>query len=121
MGFGDAIASVFGNYATFSGRAPRSEFWYWALFNFIASIVAVGVDTMAFSESLFSPASSILALGLLLPNISVGVRRLHDIGRTGWWFLIAFTIVGVILLLVWACQKGTTGPNGYGQDPIRVL
>jgi uncharacterized membrane protein YhaH (DUF805 family) len=121
MGFGDAIASVLGHYATFSGRAPRSEFWYWALFNFIVSIVAVGVDTMIFSESEFSPVASILALGLLLPNISVGIRRLHDIGRTGWWFLIAFTGIGVILLLVWACMKGTTGPNGYGQDPIRVV
>jgi uncharacterized membrane protein YhaH (DUF805 family) len=120
MGFGDAIASVLGNYATFSGRAARSEFWFWALFNFIAAIVAMAADMMIFSESEFSPVSSLLALGLLLPNIAVGVRRLHDIGRTGWWFLIAFTIIGGILLLVWACQKGTTGPNAYGHDPLGV-
>lgn len=118
MGFVDAVASGFGNYATFSGRASRSEFWFWALFNFIAMIVASGADMMVFSESAFSPASSLLALGLLLPNIAVGVRRLHDIGRTGWWFLIAFTIIGGILLLIWACQKGTTGPNAYGHDPL---
>jgi uncharacterized membrane protein YhaH (DUF805 family) len=121
MGFGEAISSVLRNYATFSGRAPRSEYWYWALFFFIVSIVAMAIDMTLFSESGFSPLGTALSLGLLLPNISASVRRLHDIGRTGWWFLIAFTVIGVILLLVWACTKGTTGPNGYGQDPIRVL
>jgi uncharacterized membrane protein YhaH (DUF805 family) len=121
MGFGEAISSVLKNYATFSGRAPRSEYWYWALFFFIASIVATAIDMMLFSESGYSPLTTVLSLGLLVPNISVAVRRLHDIGRTGWWFLIAFTVIGIILLLVWACTKGTTGPNGYGQDPIRVL
>ena len=121
MGFGEAISSVLQNYATFSGRAPRSEYWYWALFLFIISIVAMTIDAMLFSESVYSPLNAILSLGLLLPNISVSVRRLHDIDRTGWWFLIAFTIIGLIPLLIWACTKGTTGPNSYGQDPIRTL
>jgi uncharacterized membrane protein YhaH (DUF805 family) len=121
MGFGEAVSSVLRNYATFSGRAPRSEYWYWALFILIASIVAMAVDTMLFSESEYGPVGMIMSLGLLIPNISVAVRRLHDIDRTGWWVLIAFTIIGIILLIVWACTKGTTGPNGYGQDPIRVL
>lgn len=117
MGFGQAISSVLSNYVTFSGRAPRSEFWYWALFNLIVSVIASAVDMITG----FGFLSLIVSLGLLLPNISVGVRRLHDIGRTGWWFLIAFTGIGVILLLVWACFKGTDGPNGYGPDPIRVF
>jgi len=121
MGFGEAVSSVLKNYATFSGRAPRSEYWYWALFILILSIAAMAIDAMLFSESGYSPVGLVVSLGLLIPNISVAVRRLHDIGRTGWWFLIAFTIIGVILLIIWACTKGTDGPNGYGQDPIRTL
>ena len=120
MGFGEAISSVLGNYVTFSGRASRSEYWYWALFLFIISILAMAIDLTVFPESGLNPVGMVVSLGLLLPNISVSVRRLHDIGRTGWWFLIAFTIIGAILLIVWACTKGTAGPNGYGQDPIRV-
>lgn len=114
MNFGQAISSVLGNYVTFSGRAPRSEFWYWALFNFVVSIVATVLDMVIGLGFL----GLIVSLGLLLPNISVGIRRLHDIDRTGWWVLIAFTGVGAILLLVWACMKGTDGANGYGPDPI---
>ena len=121
MGFGDAISSVLKNYATFSGRAPRSEYWYWAFFILILSIVPMAIDTMLFSESGYSPVGLLVSLGLLIPNISVAVRRLHDIDRTGWWFLIAFTIIGIILLIVWACTKGTDGTNGYGQDPLRTL
>jgi uncharacterized membrane protein YhaH (DUF805 family) len=120
MSFGEAISSVLRNYATFSGRAPRSEYWYWAFFLLIVSVIAMAVDLMVFAESGYNPVGMAVSLGLLLPNISVAVRRLHDIGRTGWWFLIAFTIIGIILLIVWACTKGTAGPNGYGQDPIRV-
>jgi uncharacterized membrane protein YhaH (DUF805 family) len=121
MSFGDAISSVLRNYATFSGRAPRSEYWYWALFILIVSVIAMAIDLMVFSASGYNPVGTVVSLGLLLPNISVAVRRLHDIDRTGWWFLIAFTIIGIILLIVWACQKGTAGPNSYGQDPIRVF
>ena len=107
--------------ASQSGRAPRSEFWYWNFFLLIVSIVAMAIDAMLFSESGYSPLDMVVSLGLLIPNISVAVRRLHDIDRTGWWFLIAFTIIGIILLIVWACTKGTDGPNGYGQDPIRQV
>jgi uncharacterized membrane protein YhaH (DUF805 family) len=121
MSFGEAISSVFRNYVTFSGRAPRSEFWYWALFNLIVSVIAMVIDAMVLSDSGLGFLGLIVSLGLLLPNISVGVRRLHDIDRTGWWFLLALSGIGAILLIVWACFKGTDGPNGYGQDPIRVL
>ena len=115
MSFGEAISSVLRNYVAFSGRAPRSEFWYWALFNFIVSVIAMALDMVVGLGFL----GLIVSLGFLLPNISVAIRRLHDIDRTGWWCLIAFTGIGAILLLVWACMKGTDGPNGYGQDPIR--
>jgi len=55
---------------------------------------------------------------LLLPGIAVAARRLHDLDRTGWWLLIAFTGIGIILLIVWDCMKGTTGPNRFGADPL---
>jgi uncharacterized membrane protein YhaH (DUF805 family) len=60
----------------------------------------------------------IVGLGLVLPSLAVGIRRLHDGNRSGWWWLIAFTIIGVIVLLVWFVQKGTTGENRYGPDPL---
>jgi len=117
MNFTQAIQSGFGNYVTFSGRAPRSEYWYWALFTFVAQIVANVLDA-GIGMGL---VSGLLSLALLLPSIAVGVRRLHDIDRTGWWLLIAFTGIGIILLIVWACIKGTEGANRFGPDPLAGL
>jgi uncharacterized membrane protein YhaH (DUF805 family) len=114
MNFAEAIASGLSHYVTFKGRAPRSEFWFWYLFVFILSIVGGVLDLMLEMQIV----GSIIALGLLLPGISMNIRRLHDIDRSGWWCLIAFTGIGVILLLVWACMKGTTGSNSYGPDPL---
>jgi uncharacterized membrane protein YhaH (DUF805 family) len=55
---------------------------------------------------------------LFLPGLAVGIRRLHDIDRSGWWVLITLTIIGIILLLVWACMRGTPGSNRFGTDPL---
>jgi uncharacterized membrane protein YhaH (DUF805 family) len=119
MSFTEAIASVFRNYATFSGRAPRSEYWYFALFAFLVCVATSIVDMLLFPIwTNFSPLNSLASLALLLPSIAVGVRRLHDIDRTGWWVLIAFTIIGLFLLLFWACVRGTPGPNRFGPDPL---
>jgi uncharacterized membrane protein YhaH (DUF805 family) len=120
MGFGEAIASVLKNYINFSGRAPRSEYWFWTLFLLIIGIVAAVIDAVAFpgSSGGDGPVSLIVTLGLLLPNISVSIRRLHDIDRTGWWALLALTIIGIILLIIWACMKGNEGPNRFGPDPL---
>ena len=114
MNFQQAITSGFQNYVTFSGRAARSEFWYWTLFAFLANIAATIVDLMLGLDFI----GIIVSLGLLLPGIAVAARRLHDIDRTGWWLLIVFTGIGIILLIVWDCTKGTTGPNQYGPDPL---
>jgi uncharacterized membrane protein YhaH (DUF805 family) len=114
MNFAEAIASGLSHYFTFSGRASRSEFWFWYLFVFILSIVG-GVLDLMLDMQVVGP---IISLGLLLPGISMNIRRLHDIDRSGWWCLIAFTGIGVILLLVWACMKGTAGTNHYGSDPL---
>ncbi len=121
MGFGDAITSVLRNYITFTGRAPRSEYWFWVLFVLIVSIVASILDAAIFPWSSVGsgPVSLIVTFGLLLPNISVSIRRLHDIDRTGWWLLIGLIpLIGIIVLLVWACTKGTPGPNRFGPDPL---
>jgi uncharacterized membrane protein YhaH (DUF805 family) len=118
MNFQQAIASGFRNYATFSGRACRSEYWYWVLLAVIGGIATGVIDRALFSESEVSPLNSLFNLALFLPSLAVGIRRLHDIDRTGWWWLIALTVVGLILLVIWACVKGTAGPNRFGPDPL---
>lgn len=103
---------TFAQYATFSGRARRTEYWYFALINTIASIAIM----IAFGED--SAASLVFALVLFLPNIAVGARRLHDIGRTGWWQLIILVpIIGWIVMIVFGATNGQVGDNQYGPDP----
>jgi uncharacterized membrane protein YhaH (DUF805 family) len=106
---------------TFPGRAARSEYWYWVLFGFIVAVVAAILDGTIFPFSATGPIEAITSLVLLLPGIAMSVRRLHDIDRSGWWVLITFTVIGVILLLVWACFKGTAGPNRFGPDPLTTV
>jgi uncharacterized membrane protein YhaH (DUF805 family) len=118
MGFGEAIRSGFNNYVGFSGRAPRSEYWYWTLFVILVSIVTGILDVAIFPFQHLSPLNTIANIILLLPGIAVGVRRLHDMDHTGWWLLIALTGVGGLVLLIWFCFKGTEGPNRFGQDPL---
>ena len=134
MTFIDAVRSGFSNYVTFSGRARRSEFWFWFLFAIIAGVVAAVLDSMLFPAMMdvqtemgdgvasFSaqggPISALVSLGLFLPGLAVAVRRLHDVDRSGWWFLLAFIpLIGIIVLIVWWCTEGTRGPNRFGPDP----
>lgn len=114
MSFSEAVRTCFSKYATFSGRAPRSEFWFFILFGIIVQLVGEIIDKA--SDSLI--VGAIIALVLLLPTIAVSVRRLHDIDRTGWWYLLVFTVILWILLLVWYCMRGTVGANRYGPDPL---
>jgi uncharacterized membrane protein YhaH (DUF805 family) len=123
---GDAIRSVLSQYATFSGRASRAEFWWWVLALLIASLV-VGVIDSALFPPLFGdpelgsggPLSAILGLGLLVPNLAVNARRLHDIDRTCWWQLIVLVpLVGALVLLFFFVQRGTPGPNRFGPVPV---
>jgi uncharacterized membrane protein YhaH (DUF805 family) len=118
MQFQDAIRSGFRNYATSSGRASRSEYWYWVLFAVLVAIASSIIDHGMFPLSSTGPIESLTSLILFLPGIAVSIRRLHDIDRTGWWFLIAFTIIGIIVLWIWACTRGTVGPNRFGPDPL---
>lgn len=122
MGFTDAIKSGFQKYIGFSGRAARSEYWYWVLFIVLLQIVAWLIDMtlFGFNTTGVNPIGSLLSLATLLPGLAVSVRRLHDIDRVGWWiFLALIPIVGAIVLIYWACLRGTVGANRFGPDPLQ--
>lgn len=118
MKFGEAIKSGFSKYITFSGRAPRSEYWFWTLFVILASIVTGVIDAAAFGDPQMRPFSGIVSLALVLPGIAVAVRRLHDVDHSGWWLLLYFTGIGALLLLFWAVQPSQTEENEYGPNPL---
>ena len=101
---------VLQNYATFGGRARRSEYWYFALFNVIISFVLGFIGGMMGTTVL----SNIYSLAVLIPSIAVGVRRMHDVGKSGWFLLIP------IYNLILAFTEGTKGENEYGADPKAV-
>ncbi|TFV46844.1 DUF805 domain-containing protein [Blastococcus sp. TF02A-35] len=110
----DAVRSVLTQYAGFSGRARRSEYWWFALFSFGVSVLASAIDAMIGA----SVVSLIVSLGLLIPSLAVGVRRLHDTNRSGWWLLIALVpLVGAIVLIVFFCTDSERGPNQWGPSP----
>ena len=118
MGFWQAVASGFSNYVNFSGRACRSEYWFWALFVVLVDIAAGIIDAALWTYAI----TSLVDLALFLPGLALAVRRLHDLDRSGWWFLLVFIpIVGLIILIVWACTKGTEGPNRFGTDRLAEL
>lgn len=118
MTFQQAIASGFRNYVNFAGRSVRSEFWYWTLFVWLVSISTIILDSALFPNVSGSPLNGVWTLATFLPGLAVWVRRLHDTNRSGWWLLIAFTIVGIVFLVVWACMRGTPGANRFGPDPL---
>ena len=121
MGMGEAVKSVFSQYATFSGRARRAEYWWFTLFNVIVSIV-ISVVELSLSDGsaeFGGPLSLIYSLAVLLPGVAVGVRRLHDVGRSGWWtFILLIPLVGVIMFIYWTTKLGDDGSNFYGPDPL---
>jgi uncharacterized membrane protein YhaH (DUF805 family) len=112
---------VLRKYVDFGGRARRKEYWMFVLFNVIISVVLVMVDLAlgTFSaERGMGLLGGIYSLGVLLPSLSVCVRRLHDTDRSGWWLLIAFVpCVGAFVLLYFLVDEGTRGSNHFGPDP----
>ena len=112
---------VLKKYAVFSGRARRTEYWMFTLFNIIISIVLGIIDAViggAGAEAGVGVLGSIYALAVLIPALAVSVRRLHDTDRSGWWLLIGLVpLVGAIVLLVFMVQDGTPGDNQHGPNP----
>ena len=122
MNFGQAIALGFSKYLDFTGRASRSEFWFWVLFAVIGAITTNTLDAAIFVyhngvSPLNSPLSNIFTIVALLPSLAVATRRLHDVDRTGWWMLLVFTGIGIIALLYWQGQEGTPNQNRFGPNP----
>jgi len=108
-------------YAVFSGRAQRSEFWYFVLFNIIVSVVLSLIDRIlgtTYGSAGAGILSSIYSLAVLIPSIAVAVRRLHDTDRSGWWILIGLIpIIGWIVLIVFYVKDSQPGENKYGLNP----
>jgi len=121
MDFMTAVRACFAKYVDFSGRARRSEYWYFALFSFLLGIVTSVIDAVlgtGYDDTTGGLVNSLGSLVLLLPSLAVAVRRLHDIGRSGWWFLLVLIpIIGWIVLIVWFCTDTKRGENKYGADP----
>lgn len=103
-------------YALFEGRSGRAEFWWYALANFLVSLV---LNALGYASPVFLVLSFIWWIALIIPSIAVGIRRLHDADNSGWFLLLAFLpILGAIILIVMFAQEGTSGPNDYGTDSL---
>ncbi|USH04619.1 DUF805 domain-containing protein [Grimontia kaedaensis] len=120
------LFAAFWNYAKFSGRARRREFWGFFLIQNIVLALCVGIDVAevgvyAFQLTDFYAAPLWFAV-TLIPFITVTVRRLHDINKSGWWWLVVVVpVVGPLVFLVFTLLRGTKGSNRYGCDPIGIF
>ena len=120
MDIQSSIKTCFKKYADFNGRASRSEYWWFQLFYIMVLIVAAIFDSFYIDNSqAMGPVELVSTLILLLPAFSVWARRLHDVGKSGWWMLIFLTIIGMIPLFIWNVSIGTKSKNKYG-PPIKL-
>tara|TARA_X000001036_G_C20437590_1_gene707906 strand:- start:315 stop:695 length:381 start_codon:yes stop_codon:yes gene_type:complete len=119
MTFGNAISTCFKKYGSINGRATRSEYWYWTLFVILVSIATLVLDVNFFGSTIddeFTPLNSIWTLVVFIPGITVTVRRFHDVNRSGWWILIAFTVIGLIPYFYWLVKRSDAGENSFGPN-----
>lgn len=136
MSFGESVSTCLGSkYADFSGRARRSEYWWFALFCLIVEAILVtmiisGISNLEFSATSLSVGDTtglfyiglvlgvIFCLAILIPSIAVAIRRLHDQDKSGaWWFINFVPYVGGLIFFILMVLEGTPGPNQYGPDP----
>ena len=127
MSFTDSIESVIRNFANFSDRASRSEYWWFQLFFVVALATADFIDVMMseLAEVPFSWFGTIAFFGLIIPNLAVTVRRLHDLGYSGWFILLVFipcvgSIIGLVILVFMAVE-GQSQINDYGTVPTNTI
>jgi uncharacterized membrane protein YhaH (DUF805 family) len=118
MPIASAITKGITHYADFSGRTTREDYWWFTtavvLTSFLSSFILISTGSSALAENL----SWFLTLACLIPSLSISVRRLHDINRSGWWLLLLFTIVGFPLIAYWAVKDSDPGANDYGPAPF---
>ena len=117
MNFTKSIEVCFKKFATFDGRAKKSEFWWFQLFCLIVELTGIIIDhLMGYDSGFFELVAYVI---VLLPSLAVGARRLHDTGRSGWWQLLYLTIIGIIVLIVWWVADGDKKKNKFG-NPIKL-
>lgn len=114
-GFLDWCIKCLKNYVNFSGRARRKEYWFFYLFQILIGFtLGLILAITGFSKDTIDIFSGLINLALFLPALAVSVRRLHDVGRSGWWWLIAFTIIGLIPLFIWTVTETKQEKNQWG-------
>ena len=127
MSFTDAVQNVLmNNYANWDGRASRSEYWWFFLFVFILQLIALPIDIIVLGYDIMDPGAIqivgvIAGIAFFFPSLCVGIRRLHDLGKSGWWNLLVFTIIGIIPLLIFMVMEGEEHPNQYGNVPTNTI
>ncbi len=127
MTLSEALRSCTRQFATFTGRARRSEFWWWTLAVTLTCLAASAVDSALFpyawlggplGTSDTDPTATLVGLAALLPTTAVTARRLHDIGRSGWWQLVLLIpLVGLVMTVVWGARPSDPGTNRFGPSP----
>ena len=123
VGFGEAFALFFKNFFVVSGRSSRGAYWWWMLWSVIIAIATTVFDWVLFAgllsmEELAAVGvfSNLFSLLTLIPGITLTIRRLHDVDRSGWLYLLVFTCIGIIPVFIWLVSAGTAGPNRFGPD-----
>ena len=118
MTFTESVTYCLTNYFNFSGRASRSEYWWFILACMIAGVIGAVVDAATGRQFV----ETLVSLGTIVPTLAAAARRLHDTDRSGWWQLLAFIpLIGWIVLIVWLATGGTPGVNRFGPQPGRAF
>jgi len=119
----ESVVSVLTNWKNFSGRASRSEFWYFALASAILGLIVGAIELATGLISIedpnaTGPLSAILNLLLAIPSIAVTSRRLQDYGYSGWWQLSYITVIGIFVVLIWCMLPAKEDENDWGKNPL---
>ena len=116
VSFAQSWILFFKNYANFSGRSSRSAYWFWILWSVIVTLSIEILRAGIGEAGIVYFIDFVWSLGILVPTVALAARRLHDVGRSGWWQLIAFTIIGIIPLFIWNVRVGDSETNKYGDN-----
>ena len=116
VSFEDSVRTGLAKYATFSGRATRSEYWFFTLFYSLVIFATFWISIL-FDTAIIAFVAVAVWLALFLPAISALVRRLHDTGKSGWWYWLALVPFGGIVVIIFLCQQSEASPNEYGPAP----